>query len=66
MNISEELRISVLNDIIQNARTRRDLWQITQHCSLRELRAVCDLNGHDAEDMTQADCLNAIKDDKGF
>lgn len=58
--------LDILNDNIQNAPTQRDLWQITQHCSLAELRGICDLNGHDAEDMTQADCLNAIKEDKGF
>lgn len=56
--------VSRLNDTVQNAKTPRELWQITQHMSLRNLRAVCDLNGHDAEDMTQAECLAAFSNDK--
>lgn len=60
------MNLDQLNDNIQQAKTPRELWFITSGCSLRALRAVCDLNGHDAIDMTQAECLAAISDDKGF
>lgn len=53
-----------MNDNIQQAPTPRALWQITQSMTLRDLRVICDLNGHDAEFMTQAECLAAIHADK--
>lgn len=68
--LAQLLRVDLaasLNERIQGASNRHDVYRLTVYAPLDALRGVCDLNGHaDAEVMSRHECLTAIHADKGI
>lgn len=62
-----EMVVSALNTIVQeDMNTREALIEWLSNRSLRDLRSIADINGYDAEEMTESEAIAAIVDCKGF